>query len=664
MISDINVLDCGYKGSIFTWWNRREGERCVRERLDRALCSIAWKEVFPTTTVLHEEAIGSDHCPIIVNNRWEDRKGSRSFKFENFWASDSRCKDVIEDSWVGQRAQTLREVQDKLSRCSSSLKKWSKMSFSNNLTKIEELKGVLRSIQQDPLGTTERLHDVENEINKLWRNEEIYWQQRSRVQWLQAGDKNTSFFHKSVLQRRSKNKVVRIRNERGQWLENEEEILVSFQDYYRNLFEEEEITNVDQVLGVIKPVIVGDLKHSLDSDIVPEEITRAVFQLGANKAPGPDGYNGFFFQKYWHIVGPDVTAAVLNFFSTGIMPSSLNSTDLVLIPKVLGPEDLSQFRPISLCNFLYKVVSKVLVNRLKSFLPDIMSKEQSAFISGRLIQDNIVVAHEVFHFLKRKKRGKREWCAVKTDMKKAYDRVNWSFLERLLLKMGFSPRWINWIMECVRGVTYRLLLNGKKTRIFKPHRGLRQGDPLSPYLFIFVAESLSLLIKQAVHAKELKVLKMSKRCPSVSHLFFADDAVFFVEATARNIEKLRSIMELYCSASGQAVNLQKSSVLFSSNTTNTTRKMVEESLEILPDARPGKYLGIPVVWGRSKKATLQSLHNRIASKLKGWKQKLLSHAGREVLIKSVISSIPAYFMSCFKLPKSWCEEINAMVARF
>lgn len=180
-------------------------------------------------------------------------------------------------------------------------------------------------------------------------------------------------------------------------------------------------------------------------------------------------------------------------------------------------------------------------------------------------------------------------------MKKAYDRVSWSFLEKLLQKMGFSSRWISWIMGCVRGVSYRLLLNGMRTGVFKPQRRLRQGDPLSTYLFIFVAESLPLMIKKAVHAKELKVLRMTKSCPLVPHLFFADDAMFFAEAIASNIAKFKSIMELYYTASAQAVNLQKSSILFSSNTAIGTRRMVEELLEILIDARPRKYLGILVI---------------------------------------------------------------------
>lgn len=169
--------------------------------------------------------------------------------------------------------------------------------------------------------------------------------------------------------------MLRVKNESGQWVEDEEGIMQSFQTYYKNLFEEEELRTLEDVLSVIKPVVSEEIKCALDSEISPDEVRNAVFQLGANKAPGPNGYNGCFFQSYWDIVGPEVTSAVLNFFSTGMMPESLKSIDLVLIPKVIGPEDLSHYRPISLCNFAYKIVSKIFVNQLKPFLPVFVSKE-------------------------------------------------------------------------------------------------------------------------------------------------------------------------------------------------------------------------------------------------------------------------------------------------
>lgn len=162
----------------------------------------------------------------------------------------------------------------------------------------------------------------------------------------------------------------------------------------------------------------------------------------------------------------------MDFFSSGKMPFSLNLTDLILIPKVIGPEELTHFRPISLCNFLSKVVSKVLANRLKSFLSEFVSKEQGAFVPGRVIQENIDVAHEAFHFLKRKKRGRKVWCAVKTNMMKACDRVSWCFLEKLLRRMGFVSKWIGCVMECVSRVSYHVMINEKKLAAFKAKRGL------------------------------------------------------------------------------------------------------------------------------------------------------------------------------------------------
>lgn len=183
-------------------------------------------------------------------------------------------------------------------------------------------------------------------------------------------------------------------------------------------------------------------------------------------------------------------------------------------------------------------------------------------------------------------------------MAKAYDCVEWVFLERVLLKMGFAEKWIGWIMNCVRTVSYRVMVNGKKTDIFKPSRGIRQGDPLSPFLFLLVADLLSMSMSKAVQEGTIRGIKMKKDYPIVSHLFFADDALFFIEASTSNGRKLKTILEAYCQASGQQVNFEKSSVVFSPNTKEGTRKELCEIFGIKYDAKPGKYLGLPVEWGK------------------------------------------------------------------
>ncbi|KAB2630222.1 hypothetical protein D8674_007741 [Pyrus ussuriensis x Pyrus communis] len=156
----------------------------------------------------------------------------------------------------------------------------------------------------------------------------------------------------------------------------------------------------------------------------------------------------------------------------------LNSTHIVLVPKTNNPDSVGQFRPISLCNYSYKIVSKILANRLKPLLSEVISSTQSAFVMGRQIQDNIGIAHEMFHFLKLRKAKSKFEMGVKLDMHKAYDRVEWDFLEAVMEKLGFCPHWRNLVMGCVKTVEFAIILNGQPGKHFIPSRGLRQGDPL------------------------------------------------------------------------------------------------------------------------------------------------------------------------------------------
>jgi len=209
-----------------------------------------------------------------------------------------------------------------------------------------------------------------------------------------------------------------------------------------------------------------------------------------SKAPGPDGFQAYFFQTYWHIVEADVCKVVLQVLRGGPLPSGLNDTFLTLVPKVAHPERVSQFRPIGLYNVTYKLITKCIVNRLKWVLPKIISPTQSSFVPGRQITDNVIVMQEVLHSMRRKL-GFKGWMKIKTDLEKAYDRLRWEFILETLIQMHLPNLLIEVIMNCVTSCTLNVLWNGEPTDFFTPSRGIRQGDLLSPYLFVICMERLT-----------------------------------------------------------------------------------------------------------------------------------------------------------------------------
>jgi hypothetical protein len=229
-----------------------------------------------------------------------------------------------------------------------------------------------------------------------------------------------------------------------------------------------------------------------------EEISDALLHMGPLKAPRPDDFPAMFFQQNWATLKAYVIRGVRDFFDTCTMPQGINDTTIVLIPKKDDHEFLKDYRPISLCNVIYKIISKCLVNRLRPLLDDLIAPTQSAFIPGRLITDNALITFECLHAIKHGSKESKDFGAYKLDLTKAYNHVDWGFLEGVLRWLGFQSKWIRWIMECITTVRYSVHFNNVNLEPFCPTRGLRQGDLLSPYLFLFVANGLSKLLQQEV----------------------------------------------------------------------------------------------------------------------------------------------------------------------
>ncbi|KAF7831683.1 reverse transcriptase [Senna tora] len=373
-IYDCSLMDMSFQGAQFTWSNKQLGEAHIKERIDRALCTNAFCAAFPKAQVFHHEPIGSDHCPLVVHFAYEDIKTPRVFKFEQAWVHNESFIGVIKKAWrkdVDGALSPQEQFSARLTWCRSLLQDWSKAEFPNNLLVLKKLKEQYNACLEGEFNEekAEAAKIIEKKMFESWEKEELYWAQRARINWLKAGDQNTKFFHSSTIRRRKKNKILKVKNLEGIWLENEEEIGENFTKYYADLFSSCGDRDFRDALCFVDRVISEEDNLMLRRKVTMEEIKAATFELGGLKAPGPDGFSGLFFQHSWDVIKNDLFYMVQGFFERGDSISVLNETNIVLIPKIEKPEKVEQFRPISLCNFSYKIVSKIITNRMKSLLP-------------------------------------------------------------------------------------------------------------------------------------------------------------------------------------------------------------------------------------------------------------------------------------------------------
>jgi hypothetical protein len=256
-----------------------------------------------------------------------------------------------------------------------------------------------------------------------------------------------------------------------------------------------------------------------------------------------------------------------------------------------------------------------LANRLKQVLPDIISCNQSAFIPGRLISDNILVAYETLHTMKNQLWSKVGYLGIKLDMSKAFDQVEWPFLEAVMLKLGFDPRWVCLVMKCVTSVRYSIIVNGNPVGDFTPSRGIRQGDPLSPYLFLLCAECFSSMLHHAEHKGFISGVPTSPKGPRISHLFFADDSLLFCKANRVEWRRLMKIISAYEAGSRQKVNLQKTSTFFSRNISLDRRQEILQLSGFSESQGVEAYLGLPTFVGRSRNQAFHFIKEKVWNKL-------------------------------------------------
>ncbi|KAM0913489.1 hypothetical protein ACQ4PT_012126 [Festuca glaucescens] len=343
------LSDLGYKGYDFTWNNKREGDENVQVRLDRGTATASFLDLYPLTTVEHIVTEESDHMALLVRVQDEPPRNNlasrRGFQFEEMWLKHEGYEEMITTAWENhdRGISGLNNLWKQLREVSADMKKWSFESFGSVRAEIKRLRSQLDSARTAAklLGTSQEVRDLEKQLHDVFEKEEIMYRQRSRQEWLKAGDKNTKYFQNRASHRRRKKTVRHLRRDDGSLCNTNEGMCSMALAFYNNLYASEGSSNGELVLNLMDELVTEDMNRALTAEISDNEITEALFQMGPTKAPGPDGLPALFYQRHWSFLKAHVCKAVREFLAGGDCPNDFNATVLVLIPKINEPELLN-----------------------------------------------------------------------------------------------------------------------------------------------------------------------------------------------------------------------------------------------------------------------------------------------------------------------------------
>ena len=602
------------------------------------------------------------------------------FKFNRSWLNDP---DFI--LWVSKRWPQLTPLSsgndlDLLTHKLRSLKKdvkgWirekSSIMESKSIKLDKDISSLLSGSSSGILSHEEQLSLtlLISKKKKLMDHILLTWQLKSRAKWALYGDSNTKFFHTLASGRRNQNTIWSLLDDEGHSIEDETALKQLGQSHFAHIFRDDKQTCLLAQLKVVMlypTMITHEEAPSLIQPITLSEIEGALNSFKKDRSPGLDGWPVEFYLHFFDLLGNELLSAVDCARVSGCIPPSLNSTFLALIPKKENPLTFADFKPISLCNLLYKLISKVIVVWLKPFLDSRISKEQYGFLKNCRIVEPIGIVQETLRTVKTKNtcETKNTFALVlKLDLVKAFNRVNWSYIRLILIQIGVPLLGVNWIMGCLTSGNFAVLINGIPSKFFSASRGIRQGCPLSPLLFILVIEGLGLLISDAKNHGLIRGIKISSSL-SLTHLLFVDDVILLGTGTLPEWIAFDVILSTFCKASRMNISADKSCFLFNNVNDDTLidiARVLPYKME--PIVSGFKYLGYYLKPLGYKVSDWNWLIQKFENKIFHWSHKLLSLGGRLILVQAVLSSIPVYWLGLAPIPVSVLNKLRSLTFAF
>jgi hypothetical protein len=461
-LGDLELVDIPLSGRLFTWFHPNG---VAMSRLDRVLIFADWFDIWgePSVRVLARDV--ADHCPLVMRYSSEDW-GPKPFRFNNCLLQNKEFTKVITQAWGAQYFEGWMGfiLKEQLKGLKAVVKEWNTATYGRVEAKKKhlikeisdlDLKSEIIGLEDVEVGSRKKLFE---ELWETLKYIDAVIFQRSRSRWLRDGDYNTRYFHHCIKARKRVNNFTVLRTPTG-WAEGPRQVREAAVNYFTNHFANEgwQRPSLD---GIDFPQLSLEKVDMLTAIFTLEEITEVVRSCDGTKSPGPDGFSFAFINEFWELMRIDIRILFDQFHANACLPKCLLSYFLTLIPKISSPQALGDFRPISLIGCIYKLVAKVLAARLAKVVGELVPNNQTAFIKGRQLVEGVVVVNEVIDYAKR---AGKECLILKVDFEKAYDSVDWGFLDYMLQRFGFGAKWRAWMKACICSGSMSVLVNGSPT---------------------------------------------------------------------------------------------------------------------------------------------------------------------------------------------------------